>query len=64
MLARATDLLRRHPHLGVRDAVHASTALRAGVRLFLGADRVFDALDELHRVDLAEPGVPWLRPGV
>ncbi len=63
VLQTSLGLLRRHPGLGVRDAVHAGTALRAGITQILGADRVFDSIHELRRVDPAHAGAPWLAAG-
>lgn len=54
VLDRATALLRRHDGLGVRDAVHAATALHLGGLPVLSTDRVFDRLDEVRRVDPTE----------
>lgn len=51
VLAEALRLLGAYPVLGVRDAVHAATALRAGIGAILSADVAFEALDGLERVD-------------
>ena len=59
VLTEALTLLRRHDELGVRDAVHAATARRAGISSVLSADIAFDAVDELTRVDPAAPDAPW-----
>lgn len=37
--------------LGVRDAVHAATALRRGIGLIVSPDKAFDAVSGLERVD-------------
>ncbi len=47
----ALTMIRKYPGLGVRDAVHAATAVVAGIDKILSADQVFDGLDELERVD-------------
>lgn len=59
VLAQAIILLRTYEQLGVRDAIHGATAMRAGLTSILSADSVFDALDEVNRVDPAAPGAPW-----
>lgn len=51
VLAEAMRLLRTHVALAARDAVHAATAIRAEIPLVLSADRVFDGLTDLRRVD-------------
>lgn len=51
VLAMALTMIRKYPGLGVRDAVHAATAVVAGIDKILSADQVFDGLDELERVD-------------
>jgi predicted nucleic acid-binding protein len=59
VLGHATTLLRRHPSLGVRDAVHAATAIRAGLASILSADRIFDSIDGVTRIDPATSDGPW-----
>lgn len=59
----ATELLHRYPRLGVRDAVHAATALSTGLETVLSTDRVFDGVEELTRVDPADADAVWNRPG-
>jgi len=49
--ARALDLLRAHAHLTPRDAVHVATMEAAGVQLVLSADRDFDGVPSVQRVD-------------
>lgn len=61
VLAKGLELLRRHPTLGVRDSVHAATALRAGLAEIISADRIFDGLAELDRVDPADPTASWMK---
>lgn len=53
---------RTYPALGVRDAVHAATALRAGLSSIVSADLAFDTIEEVLRIDPAAPGNPWLQP--
>lgn len=51
VLTAALALIRKYPDLGVRDAVHAATAVVRGIDRILSADQVFDGLDEVVRVD-------------
>ena len=49
--ARALDLVLRHPDLPARDALHVATMEQRGVERILSADRHFDRLDTIARVD-------------
>lgn len=51
VLSEALRLLRDHHGLGVRDAVHAATAVRADLEAVISADTAFDALQDPRRVD-------------
>lgn len=62
VLRDSMDLLRRYPVLGVRDALHAATALGAGLTVIISADRVFDDLAELDRIDPSESAARWSGP--
>ena len=53
-LQRALDLVARAPGLDVADAVSAATALNRGIGAILSADRDFDAVPELERIDPAD----------
>jgi predicted nucleic acid-binding protein len=44
----------RAPGLDVADAVSAATALNRGIGAILSADRDFDAVPELERIDPAD----------
>lgn len=59
VLHETTGLLRRYPELGVRDAVHAATAVQGGLPAIVSADRVFDAVVEVQRVDPTDRETPW-----
>ncbi|CAN5922515.1 hypothetical protein BH23ACT10_BH23ACT10_31480 [soil metagenome] len=59
VLVHALGLLATHDSLGVRGAVHAATAMHAGISQILSADRVFDAVAGVTRVDPAASGTPW-----
>ena len=56
--ARALDLLLRHPHLPARDALHVATMEARGIRRILSADRHFDRLETVDRVDPADLSQP------
>ena len=49
--ARALELLVRHPGLPARDALHVATMEAHGVERLLSADRHFDQIDTVMRVD-------------
>lgn len=49
--ARALELLVRHPGLPARDALHVATMEAHGVERLLSADRHFDQVDTVIRVD-------------
>lgn len=49
-MSDACDLLRKYPRLPVRDAVHASTMLRNGVRTVVSVDADFDQIKEVQRL--------------
>jgi predicted nucleic acid-binding protein len=51
VLNEVTRLLAEQPTLGVRDAVHAATAVQAGIPAIITTDRVFDRLRGLTRLD-------------
>lgn len=50
----ALELLGAHPTLRPRDAVHAATALNHGIDAVLSADRHFDVIPEIERIDPAD----------
>lgn len=50
-LAQALALVAEHPELGMRDAVHAATAIRRDIGLIVSPDRGFDAVPGLERID-------------
>lgn len=53
-LAKALALVAEHPEIGMRDAVHAATAIRRGIDLIVSPDRGFDAVHGLERLDPTE----------
>jgi hypothetical protein len=50
-LRLALNLIVAIPALGMRDAVHAATALRHGVGLVVSTDKAFDEIPGLERLD-------------
>lgn len=56
--ARALELLLLHPHVPARDALHVATMEHRGIRRILSADRHFDRLEMVERVDPAELAEP------
>lgn len=49
--ARALELLQAHRGLTPRDAIHVATMESAGMRRLLSADRDFDPVPEVQRID-------------
>ncbi len=52
--ARALELLQAHAKLTPRDAIHVATMEAAGVHRLLSADRDFDLVPSVQRVDPTE----------
>jgi predicted nucleic acid-binding protein len=50
VLGRALDLITSHPVIGGRDAVHAATALHAGLAEIVSPDAAFEGLDGVRRI--------------
>jgi predicted nucleic acid-binding protein len=44
-------IMEQHPDLPARDALHASTMLGAGIDTIVTADRHFDMVEGLSRID-------------
>ena len=51
IIGMALDLIDAYPRLWARDAVHAATARMRGLSHLVSADRDFDGIDGLVRVD-------------
>lgn len=51
---RGLELFERHPRLSGRDASFAAVALGRGIDAILSADRAFDELPGLERIDPAD----------
>ncbi len=56
ILIASLELIDRHPELPTRDSVHAATATAAGLEIMVSADRDFDPLPGLARVDPTDAG--------
>lgn len=56
IMIAALDLIDRHPDLPTRDAVHAATAIATRIDIVVSADRDFDPLSGLARVDPTDAG--------
>ena len=69
-MSLALSLVATTSGLGVRDAVHAATAIRRGIPLIISPDQAFDGVTGLERVDphdavqLLAPGAPQPRERV
>ena len=50
----ARSLLQRHPALSPRDAIHAATVLNHDLEAIVSADRAFDQVSEIKRLDPLE----------
>lgn len=58
-MVQACGLLAKYPNLPVRDAVHAATALNNDIQNVISADRHFDQIENLHRVDPRDVAKIW-----
>jgi len=50
----ARDILGAHPQLQPRDAIHAAVVLNHGLEAIISADRAFDEITEIKRLDPLE----------
>lgn len=62
-LSRALELNSELPELRPNDALHAAVALDRGIKAILTADRDFEAIDELERIDPVNAATIAPRPG-
>ncbi|MFZ1927251.1 MAG: type II toxin-antitoxin system VapC family toxin [Solirubrobacteraceae bacterium] len=53
-IERALELWREHERLDMRDAIFAAQALNRGIDAILSADRDFDGIPGLERIDPAD----------
>ena len=51
VMRRIPDLIRRYPALQARDLVHVATCIHEGIAEIMTADRGFDLVVEVRRVD-------------
>lgn len=51
IVSRACEIFRRHPHLPVRDALHAATMIENAIGTIVTADRHLDGIDGIRRID-------------
>jgi len=54
IIAAARDVLSAHPRLEPRDAIHAAVVLNHGLEAIISADRAFDQISEIKRLDPLE----------
>lgn len=54
VLRLALDLVATNQQLGIRDAVHAATALHRGLSAIISPDRAFESVTGLERIDPAD----------
>ena len=55
-LLLSLEMHRRYPSLQARDSLHTAVMRNNGIQFIISADRHFDEVDEVERID---PGVPW-----
>lgn len=53
-IGRSRELLARYPTLSARDLIHVAVMLNSGIRAVISADRHFDRVSEIKRLDPAE----------
>ena len=53
-ISRSLELQRVYPSLSPRDAIHVAVMLEAGIEKILSADRHFDGVKGIERMDPAE----------
>jgi uncharacterized protein len=51
LMRRVPDLARRYPNLDSRDVVHVATCVHEGITQIISADKEFDQVAELKRLD-------------
>jgi hypothetical protein len=54
IIAAARDILLAHQQLEPRDAIHAAVVLNHGLEAIISADRAFDEISEIKRLDPLE----------
>ena len=53
-IAAARDILSAYPRLEPRDAIHAAVVVNQGLEAIISADRAFDEIREIKRMDPLE----------
>lgn len=51
LMRRVPDLIARYPALDARDAVHVATCIHEGIPEIISADRGYDNVVEVRRID-------------
>ena len=51
VMRRVPDLVARYPDLASRDLIHVATCIHEGITEIISADRGFDRVSELRRID-------------
>ena len=51
VMRRVPDLMARYPALDSRDLVHVATCIHEGITQIVSADRAYDAVSEVRRID-------------
>ena len=51
LIRRVPDLIVRYPALDARDAVHVATCIHEGITEIISADRGYDDVAEVRRID-------------
>jgi predicted nucleic acid-binding protein len=51
VMRRVPDLMARYPRLDSRDLVHVATCIHEGISEIISADRAYDAVAEVKRID-------------
>ncbi len=51
LMRRVPDLVARYPAIDARDAVHVATCIHEGIGEIVSADRGYDDVAELRRID-------------
>lgn len=51
VMRRVPDLMKRYPGLEARDLVHVATCIHEGITEIVSADRAFDGVAEVRRLD-------------
>lgn len=62
-MALVPDLAEKYPRLGARDVAHMSVMIANGLRRIVTADRDFDGLEEVERMDPADLAASLQAPG-